>query len=107
MSSMAWGSSNYFKLSKEPYNVDDINIKEPKASNLIDFEPIIIKPFGQRKGISEKYSNNHGILFDSPFGAKKIYQFCGTVVLNFGINLESIVKVEIARPLGMLFPIKC
>ena len=68
--SMPGKSFNFFKISDELYNIDDISFEISQLDDFI-FKEIVIKPFGQREELSEKNSENHGILFNYPFGTSK------------------------------------
>ena len=70
--SMPLLSSNYFKMSSELYNIQEIIIKP--ENGYLDFTEIVIKPFGQREIIDMNNPNN-GILFDYPFKFKENLAF--------------------------------
>ena len=65
-------SFNYFKISSEIYNIQEIIIKP--ESDYFDFADIVIKPFGKREKIDMNNPNN-GILFDYPFKFKENLAF--------------------------------
>ena len=64
--------SNYFYLSEEIYNVDEISLKNKQIEGF-QFKDLIIKPFGQREILSSNNPANNGILFEYPFGVTKDY----------------------------------
>ena len=66
LNNMSKQSFNYFKISHELYNVEAIHIEMIENEDFI-FKGLNISSFNQREEISEKNSENHGILFDFSF----------------------------------------
>lgn len=81
-------SYNLFRMSKEIFNVDSIEII-PKIINssssdnkIIEFKNIVISSFNKRNEISGKNPLNNGILFDFPFGTQKTFDEIVSVTKN-------------------------
>lgn len=88
MNSIPQNSYNFFKLSNELYNIEEISFKIPDNDNLIINEKFVINPFGIRnEELSENNSENHGILFEYPFKIIK-----DDSEFTFKLNLDKITK---------------
>ena len=87
MASIPSKSLNYFKIKSELYNIDDISFEISKIDNF-KFNDIYIKPFNLEK-ISEQNPENHGILFDFPFGTEKTLKELGKEDFEFNINIKN------------------
>ena len=66
MNKMPINSLNYFKITNELYNVEEISFEIRKEIENLDFEEIKIEPFFKRKEISKNNPENNGILFKFP-----------------------------------------
>ena len=78
-------SVNFFKLENEIFNIDGIVIKAKNKCDSLIINDIIIRPFLCRS-YSEKNVNNHGILFDYPFGID--YLLSEKTEYNFELYIE-------------------
>ena len=91
MDKMPSKSVNFFRLKKELYNIDKIEIEAiNEESNTVqfDFKDIIIEPYLTRGQLSEENTTNHGILFDYPFGINSEF-FSPNTKLKFNLNIKN------------------
>ena len=87
MKSIPGKSFNFFKISNELYNIENITI-EIRESEGSQSKEVFIEHFGEREELSEKNPENHGILLSYSFGTKKTADELGNTNFSFVVNIK-------------------
>ena len=85
---IAQKSFSLFKIKNEIYNINRIKIIKNEDNKLFEFNNIEIKSFYDRNELSENETENHGILFDYPYGTNNDY-------IDFGNNTNFTYTLKI------------
>ena len=85
-------SYNLFKVNKEPYNIESINLVTSLDEKTDDFtfEKITLDKYdGQREEYSSSNSFTNGILRKFKFGTKKLFEKLSRTNIKFGLTFET------------------
>ena len=86
-------SYRLFKIKNEIYNMENIKIKKDEIENenkLFEIKDIEIKSFAERSIFDENEIENHGILFDFPFGTSHSFnEFGNNTNTTFSLKIDS------------------
>ena len=82
-------SYSLFKIKNEIYNMKKIQIKKIEDNKLFELDDIEIKLYNERNELLEDENENHGILFDFPYGTDHTFsEFKNNTNFTYTLQIE-------------------